>query len=154
MPLRRYAARELIAVCADLRVEGAFLAEAQVVSPRVDHVERALAPGPLHDLAGWFPVDPVRRERFETGCASMRALDVVDREEERLGTRRRRQSTLGDVEDVEDDAAAVEVVPGTGVSLADDPEQLAVELGRALEIVDLDGDPEQAWIGHGRAPWR
>jgi hypothetical protein len=65
-----------------LRVEGAVLAEAQVVSPRVDDIEGSFSPWSFYDLASRFAVDSVRREDLKSLCTLMDVLHVVDGEEE------------------------------------------------------------------------
>jgi hypothetical protein len=47
-------------------VEGAVLAEAEIVAPGVDHVEGALAPGAVEHFAGRFAVHLVGRQQAET----------------------------------------------------------------------------------------
>ena len=47
-------------------VEGAVLAEAEIVAPGVDHVEGALAPGAVEHFAGRFAVHLVGRQHAET----------------------------------------------------------------------------------------
>jgi len=63
-----------------LRVECAVLAEAQIVAPRIDDVERALAPWPRNHRAGWFAVDLIRREHAQLLRARVHGVDVVDGE--------------------------------------------------------------------------
>src|SRR5438552_6599727 len=137
-----------------LREERSVLAETQVVAPRVDHVEGALAPRAFHDLAGWLAVHIVRREQIELSGPLMDCIDVVDRERQRLRSRCRYQPALRDVDDGDDDAAAVEVVAGTGMARAVGGEELPVQLGGGLEVAHFECDAEQLrYCGHDMRPF-
>src|SRR5207247_9603232 len=115
-----------------LRVERAVLAEAQIVAPRIDDVERALAPWSRDHCAGRFAVDLIRREHAELVRARVHGVEVVDGEVQRLRSGRRRHASAGDIEDGDDHAPAVEVVTRPWVALAVEADQGGVELGSAL----------------------
>src|ERR1700716_2339292 len=100
-----------------LGVEGAVLAEAQIVAPRIDDVERTLAPRASDYCASWFAMDVIRREYAEPFRPRVHSIDVVDGEEQRLRSGRRRNTAVRDVEDG-DGHAAIEVVTRARVTLA------------------------------------
>src|SRR5260370_33991079 len=66
-----------------LGVERAVLAEAQIVAPRINDVERALAPRARDHRAGRFAVDLIRGEHAELIGTRLHAVNVVDGEVER-----------------------------------------------------------------------
>src|SRR6266550_3437046 len=119
---------------ANLRVERAVLAEAQIVAPRIDDIERTLAPWARDHRTGRFPVDLIRREHTELFRTRVHAVDVVDGEVQRLRSGRRRHATARDIKDCDNHAAAVEVVTRPRVALPIETEQRGVELRSALEI--------------------
>src|SRR5690349_10363652 len=65
-------------------VQRAVLAEAQVVAPWIDDVERALAPRPGDRVRGGLAVDLVRREDAEPRGARVDRVEVGHREVQRL----------------------------------------------------------------------
>src|SRR5438034_10164853 len=65
-------------------VERAFLHEAEVVAPRVHHVEGALARWSLDGVGGRLAMYPIRSERVEVGSALMDVVQVAYGEIERL----------------------------------------------------------------------
>src|SRR5207245_3073569 len=87
-----------------------FLHAAEVVAPRVDDIERALAPWALRHLATGLAVHLVWRERLEAACAGVHRLEVANREVERLRAGRRRQPAGRRIENREDHASTVKVV--------------------------------------------
>src|SRR5439155_3597955 len=96
----------------------------------------------------------VRREHLEPGSALMDALDVVDREVQRLGSRRRRQPALCHVLDRDDDTVAFEVVTSARMTGALDTEELTVQLRRRFEVAHLERDTEQRrYCGHELGPF-
>src|SRR6266511_4524481 len=82
-----------------LCVQRAVLAEAQIVAPRIDDVERTLTPRAGDHCASRFAVDVIRREHIEPFRALVHRVDVVDGEEERLRFGRLRYTAVRDVED-------------------------------------------------------
>src|SRR2546428_7125249 len=101
-----------------LHVERAVRTEAQIVAPRIDDVERALAPWAPDHIAGRFAVDLIRCEHAELIRALVDAVEVVDGEIERLRSGRRRHAPTRDIEDGDDDAPAVDVVTCPRMALA------------------------------------
>src|SRR5437870_2658293 len=137
-----------------LRVERAVLAEAQIIAPRIDDVERALAPWARDYRAGRFAVDLIWREHAELIRARVDCVDVVDGKVQRLRSGRRRHASARDIEDGDDHAPAVEVVTCPRVALAVEAEQGGVELGSALEICDFERNAEQlGGIAHRCCPF-
>jgi Mrp family chromosome partitioning ATPase len=65
-----------------LRVKGAVLAEAQVVSPGVDDIEGSFSPGSFHHVAGGFAVRSVRRKDLKSRRTLVDVLYVIDGEVE------------------------------------------------------------------------
>src|SRR4029453_6068062 len=63
------------------------------------------------------------------------------------------QPALGDIDESDDGAAAIEVVPGAPVTLAVSAEQVAVEGGRAVQVRAFDGDAEQLRDTHDADPF-
>ena len=61
----------------ELRVERAVLAEAQLVAPRIDHVEGSLAPRANDHVAGRLAMHLIRGEHSELSRAGVDGVDVV-----------------------------------------------------------------------------
>src|SRR5260221_12781947 len=91
-----------------LRVERAVLAEAQIIAPRIDDVERALAPWARDYRAGRFAVDLIWREHAELIRARVDCVDIVDGKVQGLRSGRRRHASAEDIEDGDDHAPAAE----------------------------------------------
>src|SRR5438132_6512939 len=141
------------------RVECAIFDKAQVVAPKVDDIERPLAPRSTNDRPSRLAVDLVWRESVELFGALVHCIDVADAEVQRLWTRCGTQSALRRVEYRENHATAIEVVAGTRMALALNAQQLGVKRDGLFQVPNLYGDAEEGryigWLDiiHGVFPF-
>ena len=115
-----------------LRVERSFLAKSDVISPGIDNVEGALPPWPHKNIGSGLAVNLIWRQHSKLSSAFVDDIDIVDRKIDRLGPSSRRHSSLGDVNDAEDDPSTVEIVASSSMALAFDTKKPSIEICGAL----------------------
>src|SRR5262249_8801611 len=123
-------------------IDRACLDEAQRVVPFVFGVERSLAPWTDADAAAGDAVHILLRDTAECLRTCEDCVEIIDREIQRL-CRRVRLSNRGDIYHLQSHWTTSEVTARARLFATFDPEQLAIEGSRLVEVPYLDVDPKQ-----------